>query len=91
MDGQQKIVTAALLLVLAMIFTSVDAFAGEIGSHEPDYNGPNQDIPFDDGKTEPGVGPGVPTVGHNVQVGQWATENHIEESIDLPHASDTNI
>ena len=89
MDTQQKIVTAALATILIIAINS--AFAGEPGSTEPNYDGTNYDLPMYGDKDEPGVGPGVPTNDHNLQIGDWANENAVEESIDLVHASDTNI
>ena len=84
MDFQQKLVTVALLVVAVMV--AHDATAGEPGSTEPIYGGIDRDYPVY-GKPDP-HGNGN---DYNIQIGDSANENHIEESIDLPHASDTNI
>ena len=80
-----------LIIASAMVLMAGPALAGEPGSAEPDYHGPDQDYPIYGDKDEPGVGPGVPTVDHNIQIGSSAVDNHIEEATDLVHASDTNI
>ena len=82
------------LLFITVVATGITiwgaAQAGEPGSIEPEYHGVNRDYPMY-GKPDPSIGPGVPGNDYNIQIGDWANDNHYEEGVDLVHADDTNI